>query len=212
MRLERAAGDYLDRAKPHPVDTLEKPDWSTGPDGKPVKIAGDVRFVQLFTEWQTDRCGHERTGIVCWVNGGSQTCFNWFCGDCGYKLSSNIPHELAKAHGCVKVTLDELASRSKSYVSERQERLDRMKAAAAERSQPSNRQDYSDYLRSPRYRELRERVMRRANGLCEGCLNAPAEQVHHLTYEHVGSEFAFELRALCERCHHRLHEVREAAE
>ena len=32
-----------------------------------------------------------------------------------------------------------------------------------------------------------------------------ATQVHHLTYQHVFAEFAFELVAVCDECHARLH-------
>lgn len=48
-------------------------------------------------------------------------------------------------------------------------------------------------------------VMRRCDGWCEGCGTRRATQVHHKTYEHLGDEFLFELLALCERCHERLH-------
>lgn len=64
---------------------------------------------------------------------------------------------------------------------------------------------YDNYLRSPEWREKRKRVLRRANGECEGCGDNYAVQVHHLTYEHVGDEFLWELRAVCPACHERVH-------
>jgi 5-methylcytosine-specific restriction endonuclease McrA len=33
-----------------------------------------------------------------------------------------------------------------------------------------------------------------------------ATQVHHTTYKHVGNEFLWELRAICDECHDRFHE------
>lgn len=66
--------------------------------------------------------------------------------------------------------------------------------------------NYSKYLRSVEWKEKREQVMQRAGRLCEGCRSAPADEVHHLTYEHVGHEFLFELVAVCHSCHERLHE------
>ena len=47
--------------------------------------------------------------------------------------------------------------------------------------------------------------MERAQGLCEGCRRRPATEVHHLTYEHVGDELLWELKAVCDHCHRRCH-------
>jgi hypothetical protein len=68
---------------------------------------------------------------------------------------------------------------------------------------------YADYLRSPEWGRRRAAVMRRANGVCEGCGECPPTEVHHLTYKHVGREFLFELVALCEGCHTRAHQDEE---
>lgn len=210
MTDEKTALDYLVR-KPHPMDETPAPAWGIGPDGKHTPIGGDERFLGLFNEWLADACQHDRVGIIRWVNGGGQTCFNWFCGDCGHKLSSNIPHALANTHGVKNTHLDSMASRSNVYFNERRARLEELARAAAERCQPGNREEYGDYLRSPRWRALRDKVLRRATGVCEGCLDAPAIDVHHLSYAHKGDEFAFELRALCRSCHDRWHTLEAAA-
>jgi hypothetical protein len=47
--------------------------------------------------------------------------------------------------------------------------------------------------------------MERAGGACEACLDAPAQQVHHLTYDFGKLPPAWELRAVCRGCHERLH-------
>jgi len=69
---------------------------------------------------------------------------------------------------------------------------------------------YDEYLRTPVWRAKRAQVLRRAGGRCEGCRNAEATTVHHLTYDHVGhehpeGELLFELVAVCGDCHWRLH-------
>lgn len=66
---------------------------------------------------------------------------------------------------------------------------------------------YAEYLRSDRWQSLRRKVLVRAGGRCEGCLDAPATEVHHRTYEHVCKEFCFELVALCDACHRRVHQI-----
>lgn len=61
---------------------------------------------------------------------------------------------------------------------------------------------YSDYLQSPQWRALRRKVLARDKGRCQGCLEADATQVHHLTYDRVGNEMLFDLVAMCKNCHH----------
>lgn len=64
---------------------------------------------------------------------------------------------------------------------------------------------YDKYLESPQWSTTRDKVLKRAQGVCEGCLERPAIHIHHQTYAHLGHEFMFELLALCEECHARLH-------
>jgi hypothetical protein len=58
---------------------------------------------------------------------------------------------------------------------------------------------------NPKWQSLRRRVFNRSGGICEGCGIRRAVQVHHLTYEHLGDEFLWELRAVCLQCHERIH-------
>ena len=67
------------------------------------------------------------------------------------------------------------------------------------------RREYDIYLTTPEWRVKRAKVLKRANGLCEGCLEREATQVHHLSYRHIFQEFMFELIAVCQECHARLH-------
>lgn len=64
---------------------------------------------------------------------------------------------------------------------------------------------HKKHLDSEKWKNLRRLIMDRANGICEGCLTNPAEEVHHKTYAHLGDEFCFELIALCRKCHSRYH-------
>lgn len=68
---------------------------------------------------------------------------------------------------------------------------------------------YREYLDSPKWQEKRKKVLKRANGTCEGCGDTEATEVHHLTYEHRGDEFLFELVALCKSCHEKVHSEHE---
>src|SRR5262249_177304 len=64
---------------------------------------------------------------------------------------------------------------------------------------------YDAYITSEKWRELRAAVMERCGGLCEGCRDSRATQVHHLTYGHFRHEFLWELAAVCRACHERVH-------
>jgi len=64
---------------------------------------------------------------------------------------------------------------------------------------------YNEYLLSEEWQSLRIRVFARARGVCEGCGINSATQVHHLTYVRVGQEMLFDLVAVCDDCHSRIH-------
>jgi hypothetical protein len=64
---------------------------------------------------------------------------------------------------------------------------------------------YNGYLNSAEWKAKRTKVLRRARDICEGCLEKSATQVHHLTYAHVFNECLFELVAVCDECHERIH-------
>jgi len=66
--------------------------------------------------------------------------------------------------------------------------------------------EYPDYLISPEWRAKRVKVLTRSGGICEGCRINQATQIHHLTYAHKYNEFLFELVAVCDSCHTRLHQ------
>ena len=72
---------------------------------------------------------------------------------------------------------------------------------------PADRARYLEHLQSPRWSELRRQVYLRAGGICEGCGKRPIAEVHHLSYEHLGNEFLWELKGLCSPCHERLHGI-----
>jgi hypothetical protein len=64
---------------------------------------------------------------------------------------------------------------------------------------------YHEHLNSPAWAAIRRKVLRRANRVCEGCREAPPSHVHHLTYVRLGDEMLFDLVAVCEECHEKIH-------
>ena len=69
--------------------------------------------------------------------------------------------------------------------------------------------EHAEYLQSPEWKAKRQLVMKRAGGICEGCGERRAIQVHHTTYAHWRHEFLWELKAVCEGCHARAHPDKE---
>lgn len=65
--------------------------------------------------------------------------------------------------------------------------------------------EHDVYLRTPAWRTRRQAVLTRARGKCEGCGINDATQVHHLSYDHWKEEFLWELVAICNVCHDRVH-------
>ena len=63
---------------------------------------------------------------------------------------------------------------------------------------------YHEHLSSEKWRQTRVGVLARADGRCEDC-GAPADDIHHLTYERLGFEPLADLKALCRACHSRAH-------
>jgi hypothetical protein len=61
--------------------------------------------------------------------------------------------------------------------------------------------DRGRYMASREWRLKRQQVIDRAGGVCERCLLASIENVHHLTYERLGDERLDDLQGLCRPCH-----------
>jgi len=67
------------------------------------------------------------------------------------------------------------------------------------------KRQHSEYLKTERWRQKRQKVLERCGGICEGCRSKLAEHVHHLTYQHWRNELLFELVAVCIDCHNTAH-------
>ena len=65
---------------------------------------------------------------------------------------------------------------------------------------------YSEYLATPQFRAVRERVMEEARWTCQRCGVRAATQVHHLQYPEWGDvDVPENLIAICEWCHYDIH-------
>jgi hypothetical protein len=155
------------------------------------------------------RCDHPSKHLV-WTDVGSRgeamrvgKRLRHQCPDCGELVGEFVAHAQARPN-TPSVDKEKLRTwREKEDAKWRalsdeylQQRLDQDAAWWAQ---------YDAYLQSDAWYRLRPYVFGRADGICEGCRRAPATQVHHLTYKHVTNEFLWELVAVCDICHERVH-------
>lgn len=142
----------------------------------------------------TDECPCTRTEVrERSIRGGSS---QWVrqCLDCGQPVGNPVK----AVPNCTAFDNDLV----QQYLQERAE--ERRLVAEAERRRWWAL--YEEYIASDAWKSLRAKVLKRDGGMCQGCLDARATEVHHLSYRNFGSEFAFELMALCSPCHERFHQ------
>jgi hypothetical protein len=157
-------------------------------------------------------CWHENL-IVVWSTIGSSgdrlpyRSLREQCIDCGKLLARSLSHSLATSD-----TPDVDEERVKAAIeNERQQWIEQSNQALQEINERREREaeewwtKYNDYLCTPDWQARRALVLKRSGGICEGCRERRATQVHHLNYNHVTNEFLWELVAICDVCHERVH-------
>lgn len=169
-------------------------------------------------------CPHTNKTVRYKVNAAQVRMWCWQCLDCGHRVGD----WLSRGHPAVLALVDpelfdyDLELRGRQIRSEKirafyqQRAIDRQVNWRDERAEEiaqlraeAERQwqeNYAAYRQTQEWEALRQRVFARANGICEGCGLRRATEVHHLSYEHLGSEFLWELRAVCRPCHARWHD------
>src|SRR4030042_5165760 len=66
---------------------------------------------------------------------------------------------------------------------------------------------YQEYLKSPRWKELRKQALQAAGNKCQVCNSSKRLNVHHRQYPEVwGTEPQNFLTVLCRKCHKLFHE------
>jgi hypothetical protein len=67
--------------------------------------------------------------------------------------------------------------------------------------------EYQAYLKSPKWKSKRLKVLTRAKFRCERCKKKQATQIHHKTYERIFKEELGDLQAVCAQCHMEIHGI-----
>jgi len=203
---DTAQAGALQAVPRHYIDNAELPQWAKASDGSNVKLIEDAQLAADFASWSAKACQHQSQFTGKTANSIGADVYKRYCRACGIATTQHLGH---RTIANTTVTLVDNAAREKrvdAYATARREALDAITRAAADRAQPERRSDYVEYLASADWQKLRNAVIVRCGNLCEGCRGSGVDDVHHLTYRHIGREFLFELVGLCRACHTRWHE------
>ncbi len=72
------------------------------------------------------------------------------------------------------------------------------------------KEEYSLYLKSPKWKSKRLEIFKERNGHCERCkinVGKIGYQVHHKTYKNIFNELNSDLELLCKLCHEKEHGI-----
>lgn len=68
--------------------------------------------------------------------------------------------------------------------------------------------NYKEYLESNKWKEFREKVLKRDNYKCTKCGNTNELCIHHITYDNFGNENLEDVVTLCSKCHEEIHNTK----
>ena len=129
------------------------------------------------------------------------------CLDCGLSVGSAIRH--ASIPPETLATISEFDYEFRDLMNRRRVDLFRQESESIqiekEAAIQARTEKYHTYLKTPKWREKRSRVIDRENGICQGCRMNRIQEVHHLTYDNCGDELLFQLVGLCSDCHSKAH-------
>lgn len=165
-----------------------------------------VQIVKNESGYSYLSCDCDRTAVRIRTQSNGVQIYALQCLDCGRQIravSKNAPEILEMPN---RIPFDEAL---KEHWRQRVQEHTHAQVQERERQQQERTtewwQQYTAYLETTAWQLKRQAVLTRANNWCEGCGKRQATQVHHTTYKHVFDEFLFELVAVCEFCHRRIH-------
>ncbi|PTE12453.1 HNH endonuclease [Mesorhizobium helmanticense] len=175
--------------------------------GQIVIVLSTEELDRDLQAYRGEACSHTRQELrrLSTANGGYQVKFQ--CLGCGKRIGN--PRKQQSDDDKFPLADKGVEERYENRRSQEQSEIYLKHARLQVEKQSSWWKTYNAYLQSEEWATKRELVLKRALGICEGCRIKKASEVHHLSYSHVGKEFLFELVAVCEDCHQRLHDEKQ---
>jgi 5-methylcytosine-specific restriction endonuclease McrA len=172
-----------------------------------------------MTDKEILECTHEDGNSMEFVkrkNSNGIFMLNKQCYLCGFLETKQLPHYRVDKMSDVNTVDDELIYRREKLEDEEWEKEREKKRLEYEESKPERQKEwerlqkedaikYEEYLKSPEWREKRDFIFRRDNGICVLC-NGVGKDVHHISYKRKYNEDHRDLILLCKACHAFVHD------
>lgn len=179
-------------------------------------IFEDVEFMQFFRCYDCGENGHpygnqcckseELTEIMVEQSNGS-----WVrrtaCKTCKQVKGNNLKKgaDYQSLPHLKKVIRDEYAKNYTRVLKLYIEKCNEFREERIRRDKLEWKAIYDTYIKSEKWKQKAAIVRKRDNNICQACLSAPAQAVHHLTYKNLTDEPLFELVSVCHACHSKIH-------
>ena len=130
------------------------------------------------------------------------------CRECGRRLSQDVRKVVVLKIGGASKKSEETGAEHRAKISAYWDGWDKKRArhlAVLNTIQREKSFDKEAYLASSAWKIRRDAAVDRDGGCCVICNSANDLQVHHRTYERLGSELPGDLTTLCGECHAHFH-------
>lgn len=177
--------------------------------GQPFLLFATKELNDELRAFEARECNHSDLKLCIYKDAAGNTHFRRQCQSCGEMKGTAVARnavgdaQLTEHRPNLNAEYEGARQRERDAIVQKHIRIQKAKSGAFSKA-------YADHLASEKWQRIRRKVLERAKNLCEGCLERAATQVHHKSYDHLGEEFMFELLALCQECHERLHPSAEA--
>jgi hypothetical protein len=189
---------------PETREAIELLGWSTDPDADKSMTSRQIDDLAERLDGRTFwRCDHAETQLCVREAADGRMTYWRQCLECGRPAGKQIRKSKVGPNPERLPLFDDQLQQEWSQ--RKRAEWDQLYAAKREQDQAAWFRGYSQYLQSDDWHEKRALVLKRDNRICQGCLLAPADHVHHLTYARVGDELLFDLVAICRPCHQKAH-------
>jgi hypothetical protein len=182
------------------------------------QILYDREGMYKWEEWSNEldllNCSGEHEWEYRYFQGDSRISLYSQCCTCGKRdgNGSSLKHDLVP-NLKEKIKLGEINKFDTKLINEKSPTYDKYFAYRSQKLEQNKQVEkayrkefYSEYMKSNKWKAIRLKVLKRDDYLCQACLDAPAQDVHHLTYCNIGDELMYELISVCRDCHfNRIH-------
>ena len=167
------------------------------------KFDRDALYKRIQKKYE---CAHAKTEVRKKIVKGGAMMIRAQCVRCGDIVGAALKKEAFTGVQLSGMPLWDDEKKGKHWSSFSEEYKKAEEAAQAD-ALAQFRKEYDAYRETDGWKKKSELVLLRAQGICEGCRVNKATEAHHVSYEHCGEEFLFELVAICRPCHQRFHGI-----